>query len=200
MPRVVDHEARRAEVAAAVWRIVARKGVDAITVRGVAAETGMSTSVVSHYFADKDDLVRLAFHLVVERASTRAAQAEAGGRARALLVSALPLDDEQRTEARIWFSLLGLAIARPELAADQRRTYAAWRTAVAGALRDEGLDPRRDAESEAAALIALVDGLTVQAAFAPAEPELAPERQLGLVDERLRELGVGSEPRGPRRH
>jgi AcrR family transcriptional regulator len=192
MPRVVDHEARRADVAAAVWRIVARDGVDAITVRGVAAETGMSTSVVSHYFADKDDLLRLAFHLVVERTSTRLAQAEAGGRARALLVSALPLGDEQRTEARIWFSLLGLAIARPELAADQRRTYAAWRAAVAGALRDEGLDPGRDAESEAAALIALVDGLTVQAAFAPTEPELAPARLLRLVDERLRELGVGS--------
>jgi TetR/AcrR family transcriptional regulator, transcriptional repressor of bet genes len=192
MPRVVDHEARRAEVAAAVWRIVARDGVEAITVRGVAAETGMSTSVVSHYFADKDDLLRLAFHLVVERASSRVAQAETGGRARALLVSALPLDDEQRMEARTWFSLLGLAIARPELAADQRRTYAAWRAAVAGALRDEGIDPGRDADSEAAALIALVDGLTVQAAFAPAEPELAPERQLGLVDERLRELGIGS--------
>ena len=107
MPRVVDHEARRAEVAAAVWRIVARDGVDAITVRRVAAETGMSTSVVSHYFADKDDLLQLAFHLVVERARRRTAEAPLGGRSRALLVTGLPLDDDRRTEARIWFSLLG---------------------------------------------------------------------------------------------
>jgi TetR/AcrR family transcriptional repressor of bet genes len=200
MPRVVDHEARRAEVAAAVWRIVARDGVEAITVRAVAAETGMSTSVVSHYFADKGDLLQLAFHLVVERTARRMARAQDRGRARALLVSALPLDDEQRTEARIWFSLLGLAVARPELAADQQRTYAAWRAALAGALRDEGLDPGRDADSEAAALIGLVDGLTVQAAFAPGEPELAPERLLELVDVRLRELGICASPRAHQTH
>jgi AcrR family transcriptional regulator len=190
MPRVVDHEARRADVAAAVWRVVAREGVEAVTVRRVAAETGMSTSVVSHYFADKADLLGLAFHLVVERTRARAEEAPPGGRARALLAAALPLDDERRTEARIWFSLLGLAIARPELAADQRRTYAAWREALAAALSDEGLDPGRDALAEAAALIALVDGLTVQAAFAPAE--LPAERQLALLDERLTELGVGA--------
>jgi AcrR family transcriptional regulator len=193
MPRVVDHQARRAEVAAAVWRIVARDGVEAVTVRAVAAETGMSTSVVSHYFADKADLLRLAFHLVVERTRARALTAPAGGRARALLAAALPLDDERRTEARIWFSLLGLAIARPELAADQQRTYAAWRTALAAALREEGLRPGLDAEAAAAALIGLVDGLTVQAAFAPAV--LPPERQLALLDERLAELGVGSSSR-----
>jgi AcrR family transcriptional regulator len=190
MPRVVDHEERRASVAAAVWRIVAREGVEAVTVRRVAAETGMSTSVVSHYFAGKDDLLQLAFHLVVERTATRARQAAPGERTRALLAAALPLDDERRTEARIWFSLLGLAIARPELAADQRRTYAQWRDAVAEAMRDEGLDPRADALAEAAALIGMVDGLTVQAAFAPGE--LPPERQLALLDERLRELGIGA--------
>ncbi len=189
MPRVVDHEQRRADVAAAVWRIVARDGVDAVTVRRVAAETGMSTSVVSHYFTDKADLLGLAFHLVVERTAARAGQAAPGERTRALLVAALPLDEERRTEARIWFSLLGLAITRPELAADQRRAYAMWRDAVAEAMREEGLDPRADAVAEAAALIGMVDGLTVQAAFAPGE--LAPERQLAMLDERLHELGIG---------
>jgi AcrR family transcriptional regulator len=195
MPRVVDHEQRRAEVAAAVWRIVARDGVQAVTVRRVAAETGMSTSVVSHYFADKADLLRVAFHLVVERSRQRTEQAPPGGRARALLATALPLDEGRLTEARIWFSLLGLAIVRPDLAADQRDTYAAWRGQVAAALRDEGLDAGRDADADAAALIALVDGITVQAAFAP--ETLPPERQLELLDARLAELGVGrrrSEP------
>src|SRR5919198_1840349 len=83
MPRIVDHEQRRAEVAAAVWRIVSRDGLEAATVRRVAAETGMSTSVVSHYFAGKDDLLRLAFRIVVARGRDRAiAQSAQGGRAR----------------------------------------------------------------------------------------------------------------------
>jgi AcrR family transcriptional regulator len=191
MPRLVDHEERRAEVAAAVWRVVSSEGLDAVTVRRVAAETGMSTSVVSHYFAGKDELLRLAFRLVVDRGRARAeaeARVAGGGRARALLATGLPLDAARRTEARIWFSFLGLALTRPDLAADQRAAYRAWRGAVAAALREEGLRAGLDAEAEAAALIALVDGLAVQAAFEPRR--LPPARQLALLGERLAALGV----------
>jgi AcrR family transcriptional regulator len=191
MPRVVDHEERRAQVAAAVWRVVSAEGLEAVTVRRVAAETGMSTSVVSHYFAGKDDLLRLAFRLVLERARSRAdAEVRGGatGRARAQLVTGLPLDAERRTEARIWFSFLGLALSRPDLAAEQRRAYRGWRDALADALRAEGLSESLDAETEAAGLIALVDGLAVQAAFEPGR--LPAAGQLALLDERLAAIGV----------
>jgi AcrR family transcriptional regulator len=191
MPRVVDHEERRAQVAAAVWRVVSGDGLEAVTVRRVAAETGMSTSVVSHYFAGKDDLLRLAFRLVVDRGRERAeAETRAGGagRARALLVTGLPLDAERRTEARVWFSFLGLALTRPDLAAEQRGAYRAWRGALAATLRAEGLPEALDADAEAAGLIALVDGLAVQAAFEPRR--LTAAHQLALLDERLAALGV----------
>jgi AcrR family transcriptional regulator len=190
MPRVVDHEERRAQVAAAVWRVVSAEGLEAVTVRRVAAETGMSTSVVSHYFAGKDDLLRLAFRLALDRGRARAeAQVRAGsGLARALLVTGLPLDAERRTEARVWFSFLGLALTRPDLAAEQRGAYRAWRGALSAALREEGLAEGIDADAEAAALIALVDGLAVQAAFEPRR--LPAARQLALLDARLRALGV----------
>jgi AcrR family transcriptional regulator len=190
MPRVVDHEERRAQVAAAVWRVVSAEGLEAVTVRRVAAETGMSTSVVSHYFAGKHDLLRLAFRLALDRGRARAeAQVRAGsGLARALLVTGLPLDAERRTEARVWFSFLGLALTRPDLAAEQRGAYRAWRGALSAALREEGLAEGIDADAEAAALIALVDGLAVQAAFEPRR--LPAGRQLALLDARLRALGV----------
>jgi AcrR family transcriptional regulator len=189
MPRVVDHEARRAEVVAALWRVVSRDGLEAVTVRSVAAETGMSTSVVSHYFAGKDDLLRLAFRLVLDRGLARAGAAPPGERARSLLAGALPLDAERRAEARIWFAFVGLAVSRPDLEAEQRRVYRALRTALARSLGDDGLDERFDAEAEAAALIALLDGLTVQAAFEPWR--LSGRRQLALLDERLAALGIG---------
>jgi AcrR family transcriptional regulator len=190
MPRVVDHEERRAQVAAAVWRVVSAEGLEAVTVRRVAAETGMSTSVVSHYFAGKDDLLRLAFRLALDRGRARAeAQVRAGsGLARALLVTGLPLDAERRTEARVWFSFLGLALTRPDLAAEQRGAYRAWRGALAATLRAEGLPEALDADAEAAGLIALVDGLAVQAAFEPRR--LTAAHQLALLDERLAALGV----------
>ena len=41
MPKIVDHEARRAELAEAVWRLASRDGLEAVTLRGVAAEAGL---------------------------------------------------------------------------------------------------------------------------------------------------------------
>lgn len=182
MPKVVDHEARRGEVAAAVWRVVSREGLEAATIRRVAAEGGWSTGVLAHYFAGKDDIMRFAFELVVERGSARVTTAE-GDRARALLAEALPLDDERRAEARVWFSFLGLAVTRPVLAAQQVRAYDTWRDAVAQALCDTGLAPGLDAHAEASALLALVDGIAIQATFQP--DAFPPARQLALLDERL---------------
>ena len=42
MPKVVDHEERRRELAHAVWRVIRRQGVDRASVRTVALEAGWS--------------------------------------------------------------------------------------------------------------------------------------------------------------
>ncbi len=52
------------------------------------------------------------------------------------------------------------------------------------------MDESIDAGREAAALIALVDGLAIQATF---EPRAFPaERQLGVLDDRLARLAIAS--------
>lgn len=191
MPKVVDHEERRAELGAAVWRLAARDGLEAVTVRRVAEEAGWSTGAVVHYFSDKEELLLFAFQTVADRVGRRVATAreEAGEPlelARALLAIGLPLDDERRDETRVWFAFLGLALTRPPLARAQRLAYDAWRRLVADALRDAreqgDIEEDVDVEREAAALVALVDGLAVQASFDPGCLDV------GLVDERLAEL------------
>ncbi|GAA2544322.1 TetR/AcrR family transcriptional regulator [Pseudonocardia hydrocarbonoxydans] len=57
MPRSVDHDARRSELAAAVWRLVADAGMEAVSLRSVAAEAGVSMGRVQYYFPTKDDLL-----------------------------------------------------------------------------------------------------------------------------------------------
>jgi AcrR family transcriptional regulator len=191
MPKVVDHEQRREELAAAVWRLASRDGLDAVTIRGVSAEAGWSTGALHHYFSDKEELLLFAFQTVADRVGRRVATAreEAGEPlelARALLAIGLPLDDERRDETRVWFAFLGLALTRPPLARAQRLAYDAWRRLVADALRDAreqgDIEEDVDVEREAAALVALVDGLAVQASFDPGCLDV------GLVDERLAEL------------
>lgn len=202
MPKIVDHDERRNELAAAVWRLASREGLEAITVRRVAAEAGWSTGALVHYFRDKEELIRFAFELTADRAARRIEAAAATlsdplELARTMIVEALPLDRERRTEVRLWFAFLGLALTRPVLARAQRDAYRAWRRMLAGALREAQqrgeLTQNLDCEQEAAALIALADGLAVQATFEPRA--LTPQRQLELVDERLSASG----PSRPRR-
>ena len=141
MPKVVDHEQRRAELRDAVWRLASRDGLEAVTVRAVADEAGCSTGALVHYFADKEDLLLFAFRTVADRVMRRVAAAEEATTdpmelARAMLVEGLPLDRERQAEVRLWFAFLGLALTRPALARDQRLTYRAWRERVADRLAE----------------------------------------------------------------
>jgi AcrR family transcriptional regulator len=188
MPKVVDHEQRRDELAAAVWRLASRDGLDAVTIRGVAAEAGWSTGALHHYFADKEELLLFAFRTIADRVGRRVAAVRESAEgpielAHGLLAIGLPLDADRRDETRVWFAFLGLALTRPTLARAQRAAYAQWRRLVADALRDgqeQGeVDAGVDVEREAAGLVALVDGLAVQASF---DPDCL---DVGLVDERL---------------
>ncbi len=200
MPKVVDHEQRRAELAAAVWRLVSTEGLDAITVRRVAAEAGWSTGALVHYFADKESLVLFAFRTVADRVGSRVERLAQDSSdplelARALLVEGLPLDADRRAEVRVWFAFLGLALTRPSLAKAQRVGYRAWRSRLEQLLRQAQLEgrinPEVDCELEAAELVALVDGLSVQATFEPRT--FSSERLVALVDARLERLVVASQ-------
>jgi AcrR family transcriptional regulator len=195
MPKIVDHEERREELAGAVWRLASRDGLDAVTMRAVAGEAGWSTGALNHYFEGKEELLLFAFRTIADRVGRRVAAAREGARsslelARELLAIGLPLDAERREETRVWFAFLGLALSRPALARAQGAAYAQWRRLVASALEQaqaEGdLDPGFDPLREAAALVALVDGLAVQAMFEPGGPSA--RRQRELLDARLAEL------------
>lgn len=195
MPKVVNHDERRAELAAAVWRLASRDGLEAVTLRGVSAEAGWSTGALNHYFGDKESLLLFAFQITADRVGRRlAAAAEAVNEpielVRTMLTCGLPLDAERRAEVRVWFAFLGLALTRPVLARAQRDAYRTWREMVRRALaeaQERGqLDSALDPEREAAGLVALVDGLAVQATFEPRA--LGRARQLELVDERLAQL------------
>ena len=192
MPKVVDHEERRAELGAAVWRLAARDGLEAVTVRRVAEEAGWSTGAVVHYFSDKEELLLFAFRTVADRVGRRLAAATERTSAplelaRAQLVEGLPLDREREAEVRVWFAFLGLALTRPALARAQRLTYRAWRERVADLLleaqRRGEIRPDVDCAAAAAALVAVVDGLAIQATFEPRA--LSARRQAELVDGHL---------------
>lgn len=123
MPKIVDHAERRREIASAVWRVLVRDGLRAASVRAVAAESGLSSGAIRHYFSTHDDLLRFAGHVVVERGPDRIAAVlrnrRVGPRRRAalLLEELIPLDHQRQTETLVFAALADLDRARP---ADRR--------------------------------------------------------------------------------
>ena len=191
MPKVVDHDERRWEIGEAVWRSVARRGMDAATVREIAGEAGVSTGVLAHYFEDKDELLVHALRVSIERTVKRM---ESWGVGRSnfealgtVLREALPLDEESRDEYRVWLSFWGRAAYSEALAVEQNHWYTLWRGVVAALIgacqRDGVLRSDLDAGREAGALIALVDGIGLQATFEPGR--LRAEEQRAILDEHL---------------
>jgi AcrR family transcriptional regulator len=57
VPRAVDVESRDRELREATLRVIVGHGVAGVTIRRVAAELGRSTTAVTHYVADRDELL-----------------------------------------------------------------------------------------------------------------------------------------------
>lgn len=185
MPKRVDHEARRQRIADAVCRLAARRGLDGVSLRQVAAEAGVSMGQVQHYFTTKDELLLFAFRAVSARVERRlgAAMDARGGppsrRAllRALLVAMVPTDAAGRFEAPLWVACLARAVAEPGLAIPLREGAKALAEYAAGQLRSAQqageIAPSLDPEREALALFALADGLMLRALLDPGQTAAA---------------------------
>lgn len=202
MPKAVDHDARRAELLAATWRVIARDGIEGATVRRISREAGYSTGVLTHYFQNKEDVLRTALQAAFTETRTRIeAQASEARGLRALrnaALSALPLDDERRRACEVRLGFWARATADETFAADQRARYFHLRRTFARLLEQAGeCDEMRsdlDFESEAERLVALCEGIGVQALFDP--NRWTSERQTAAVDAHLALIGGAKKGRG----
>ncbi|KGN29959.1 TetR family transcriptional regulator [Knoellia sinensis KCTC 19936] len=196
MPKVVDHAARRAELGAAVRRVVARSGVEGASVRAVAAESGWSTGAMRYYFATQDELLDFAFDASLADIPLRLQrildEQEPGfDRAQALLEEMLPLDDDRLAEVRVYLAFMARSRTvdgRPGLA---EQTWHGERHICGLAIADvTGLDHPVEVGVVPAALAALVDdlhvfvdGLTFLGATVP--DQMPPTKARALLRSRL---------------
>jgi AcrR family transcriptional regulator len=192
MPRTKgDHEARRRDVSAAVWRVLAAQGFGGLTMRAVAAEVDATTGLLTHYFPAKRDLVAYALDLLERRTAARPRRAAGQGldAVRAVLLDVLPLTGEATDSNRIWVSSWDTALADPGLSEEYARKYARSRDKVrdlVAAAQQLGELPAGDPARIAAGLQSFVLGLVVQVLFDPGA--FPPQRQVELLDDHLAAL------------
>ena len=187
MPKLVDHDARRRELAQALWRVVVHKGIDHVSVRSVAAEAGWSPGALRHYFDSQDQLLEFAMDLVAERVRQRAAALPQGGGWRDQVLNVLeqflPTDAERRAETAIWFAFSARAQVDPGLRRRRTALHDELREGIAkiitelarhGAIRSD-IEPSVETDR----LHALVDGLCLHSLVHPRQ--LTPARMRTVV-------------------
>jgi len=67
MPKIVDHELQRDTFAEAAMRLIARRGLEGVTMRAVATEAGLSYGSLFHYFDSKEELLVHAVRTLIEK-------------------------------------------------------------------------------------------------------------------------------------
>ncbi|PVE10361.1 TetR/AcrR family transcriptional regulator [Streptomyces scopuliridis] len=204
MPKRVDHAERRTEIAEALVRVAGRHGLHTVGMRDVAAEAGVSLRLVQYYFETKEKLLLFGLQHLTERFGERvAARLKATGdtpgpRAtiEALLMVALPTDEESRTFHSVLTSYAMLAVNDPALAAQpfikdpdaaEDTVTALLRQAREAGLLRPGVDPRL----EAAGLLAMSAGLGTGILVGQRSPESA----TAVLEHHLDRVFQGGEPR-----
>ncbi|MEU4704577.1 TetR/AcrR family transcriptional regulator [Nonomuraea dietziae] len=179
MPKVVDPEARREQVAEAVFRVVRRDGLEQASLRNVAEEAGLAIGSVRHYFAGHSELMVFAMQAMNERVVRRLLEHveklettdDRLPLVESMLAELLPLDERRREEATIWLAFATAARTRPELRPHAEESYDGLRRLVFkvldGARRSARLREGTDLAVEVERLCALIDGLTVHAVLHP---------------------------------
>ncbi|WP_069887181.1 TetR/AcrR family transcriptional regulator [Streptomyces luteocolor] len=200
MPRQVDYEDRRSRIAEAVCVLIARSGMESVSLRDVAAEAQVSMGAVQRCFRTKDEMLLFALEGISQRVGDRArARIEASDSPESAVtlldrtLSALALVDPQdRTEAQVWGAFVAQAAVSDQLAPVLRDTYTKLHELLVwliGYGQDTGeLAPALDPSAEAHTLLALTDGLTAQVLVGHHTPESARavvrEHADGLMAER----------------
>jgi AcrR family transcriptional regulator len=156
VPKVVDHELRRRELAGAVWRVIVRDGVADVSIRSVAAEAGWSSGALRHYFATRAELLAFACEQVIEQVTERIVGMRPSATARDVLLQTMPVDRPRHTEASIAFAFLALGLGDPELARVQRLHFTSMAELCRGVAHQ-----LTGSDTMARRLHAVVDGLTV---------------------------------------
>lgn len=156
---------RRAEVADTARDLALREGLDAVTLRAVAARMGVASGLIAHYAPSMDDLVADTFGDIVEDelVEVLALLPDAPAPARLGAMMRTLLDDARREVNLVWVQSWALGTRNAPLAARVHSSMDAWRAAISAEIArgmHDGTIPRRDPDPLAWHVLAMIDGLS----------------------------------------
>ena len=185
MPRQVDHDGRRRQIARAVFKLIGERGMEGATLREAATRAGVSMGAVQRCFATKEQMVAFVLEHMNQRITERveaqipdtADPTTAMTTLEHTLAAILALDEPSQAETRVWLAFIAQAAIDPALAAVQSEQYADLAKLIAlliGAAQTHGqARPDLDPDQEAEGFITLTDGLNIQLLLGRHTPDSA---------------------------
>lgn len=205
MPKLIDHDKRREEIAEATWRVILAEGISGVSIRTVAAEAGISTGSLRHVFPTKTDLLVHAMQLVDRRAWNRIQPHLKQPDPRLLVLSVirelLPLDSERRAEMEVNIALIAETPGNDQIRQARDESYEVLRDVCRSMIvhlhQAELTTPELDIEAATTALHGLIDGLAIHLLI---NPDPAFERQaLQMIEASIDGLISRTDTSGRRR-
>ncbi|CAM3997258.1 TetR/AcrR family transcriptional regulator [Nocardiopsis rhodophaea] len=171
MPARIDLEQRRKEVIEAAFRLLVAEGFSGLSLRKVAAESGLNIGSVRYYFDDHRNLLATAAAEVGDRIGRRLTCYPTGALAgltgepavdalQERLEELLPIDEERRVESIVLTEFIVAARVNPIFRPVTEQMAADMRQVITETLRVLKVPDRAE---EAERIIALMGGLVLDA-------------------------------------
>ena len=169
MPAKVDADDRRRQLVLAAAELIADEGINALTNAKIAKRLSGSTTMVTHYFRSKRELLLDTYQTMASRSRARLEQAMRGSDdpLAACLHALLPLDDPTRLEWRVWLAYQGMSVGDPELTRIWASRAASAVDRITRLIEAERLPSSIDPAMEGDRLFALIQGMSFQSIVDP---------------------------------
>lgn len=195
MPKVGMEEIRRRQLIAATIDSIHDVGFSATTLQSISRRAGLSAGLVAHYFKDKNGLLEATLRSLASDLAAgitgklrRAATPQA--RIQAIVGGLLAPEQFEPRTARVWLAFWGQLTHAPGLKRVQHVYERRLLSNLRHALRQ--LLPAGEAERQAVALAAMIDGLWLRAALSRERANAAQSQAICLdfVETILRRRGA----------
>ena len=182
---------RRTDMVEATLDCIADLGIQATTVRAVAARAGVSNGLIRHHFASKDNLIAAAYRRTIEMMIAPAldvldsAEGSPHERMTRFIIASLggPVADPRMLS--LWATFVSNVHVERDLAREHREGYLAFRRATETLINEVLLAEGRQisvskSEQLAIAVNALIDGLWVEGCLSAEEIDESMQIAIGI--------------------
>jgi AcrR family transcriptional regulator len=194
MPKIVDHDVQRETFAEAAMRLIARHGLEGVTMRAVAAESGLSYGSLFHYFDSKEQLLMHAVQTTIDQQTRRfndySSQYAGLEALEHLLCDDAVTSESSRDSSLVWMAFQYQAATRESFGAMNAELVDGWQERIRVLLNDAKsageISDATDTDIEASALWAYSSGIGQLGVLHP--DSFPPSHQKALIGNYLEKL------------